>query len=166
LANLINYAALRAAANSQEAVEMKDLEWAKDRILMGTFFIFYYGSHFEILGTERKNAVISEQNRKVVAFHEAGHALVAWYTDGAKPIYKATIMPRGAALGMVTQLPEDDEMSWTRRQLVANLDVCMGGRCAEELIFGPGEITSGASSDVSRYFLNLCHFEPLSITIR
>jgi ATP-dependent metalloprotease len=100
-------------------------------------------------GAERKNAVISEKNRKMVAYHEAGHALVAIYTPGAMSIHKATIMPRGPALGMVSQLPDGDELNWTRKQLLARLDVAMGGRCSEELIFGAEEISSGASSDIN-----------------
>jgi len=133
LANLINQAALKASIEGKKEVNMTDLEYAKDKILMGA---------------ERKSAVIDEENRKIVAFHEGGHALVAMYTPGAMPVHKATIMPRGQALGMVAQLPEKDELSWTKKQLFARLDVAMGGRVAEELIFGQDNVTSGASSDI------------------
>ena len=136
LANLINIAALRAASEGAKAVDMQALEYAKDRILMGA---------------ERKSAVISEKNRKLTAYHEGGHAHVALYTDGAHPVHKATVVPRGMALGMVMQLPEsDDETSVTRKQLLAKLDVAMGGRAAEELIFGAADVTTGASSDLEQ----------------
>merc|ERR1719258_736679 len=114
---------------------MSALEYAKDRIMMGT---------------ERKSAVISEENRRLTAYHEGGHALVACLTDGALPVHKATIVPRGQALGMVMQLPDEDMTSWSQRQMLAEMDVCMGGRAAEELIFGVDNITSGASSDLER----------------
>lgn len=136
LANLVNIAALRAASQGASSVDMQALEYAKDRILMGA---------------ERKSAVISEKNRRLTAYHEGGHALVALYTDGAHPVHKATVVPRGVALGMVMQLPEsDDETSITRRQLLAKLDVAMGGRAAEELIFGDADVTTGASSDLEQ----------------
>lgn len=85
---------------------------------------------------------------QLTAYHESGHAIVALNTEGAHPIHKATIMPRGSALGMVTQLPSNDETSVSKRQLLARLDVCMGGRVAEEIIFGQDHITTGASSDL------------------
>ena len=87
------------------------------------------------MGTERKSAVLSEENRKLTAYHEAGHAIVALKTNGAMPVHKATIVPRGHALGMVMQVPDKDDTSISRRQLLARLDVCFGGRVAEELIF-------------------------------
>ena len=135
LANLINIAALKAALDDVAAVSAKHLDFAKDRILMGA---------------ARTSAIIAPENRKLTAYHEGGHALVALRTHGARPVHKATIVPRGQALGMVMQLPEKDELQMTRRQLLAMLDVTMGGRVAEELIFGPDEITTGASSDLQQ----------------
>jgi len=135
LANLVNVAALRAAMLGKAVVSQADLEYAKDRVMMGA---------------ERKSAVISEENRRLTAYHEGGHAIVAVHTAGAHPVHKATIVPRGMSLGMVMQLPEKDETSVTRRQLLARLDVCMGGRVAEELVFGEAEVTTGASSDLQQ----------------
>ncbi|KNA07237.1 hypothetical protein SOVF_173640 [Spinacia oleracea] len=134
LANLVNIAAIKAAVEGAEKLTASQLEFAKDRILMGT---------------ERKTMFISEDSKKLTAYHESGHAIVALNTAGAHPIHKATIIPRGSALGMVTQLPSSDETSVSKRQLLARLDVCMGGRVAEELIFGEDHITTGASSDLS-----------------
>ncbi|KAJ3704117.1 hypothetical protein LUZ61_007822 [Rhynchospora tenuis] len=133
LANLVNIAAIKAAVEGAEKLTGAQLEFAKDRILMGT---------------ERKTMYISEQSKKLTAYHESGHAIVALNTEGAHPIHKATIMPRGSALGMVTQLPSQDETSISKKQLLARLDVCMGGRVAEELIFGEDNVTTGASNDL------------------
>ena len=135
LYNLVNMAAVQAAMADAPAITAADLDWARDRVLMGA---------------ERKSAVLSEENRRLTAYHEAGHALVALKTDATLPIHKATIMPRGSALGMVMQLPDKDETSVNRKQLMARLDVCMGGRLAEELIFGPDEVTTGASGDLQQ----------------
>ncbi|XP_074477262.1 ATP-dependent zinc metalloprotease YME1L1 isoform X1 [Sebastes fasciatus] len=132
LENLVNQAALKAAMDEKEMVTMKDLEFAKDKILMGP---------------ERKSVVIDKQNKTITAYHESGHAIVAYYTKDAMPINKATIMPRGPTLGHVSLLPENDRWSETRAQLLAQMDVSMGGRVAEELIFGDDYITTGASSD-------------------
>jgi ATP-dependent metalloprotease len=133
LANLVNNAALHSAKAGGVAVDMAAMEAARDRILMGA---------------ERKSAAISEGARRLTAYHEGGHALVAVHTRGADPVHKATIVPRGSALGMVTQLPEEDHVSASRRQMLARLDVCMAGRAAEALIFGEDDVTSGASSDL------------------
>ncbi|XVF50954.1 hypothetical protein PTKIN_Ptkin04bG0145100 [Pterospermum kingtungense] len=133
LANLVNIAAIKAAVEGADKLTAAQLEYAKDRILMGT---------------ERKTMFLSEESKKLTAYHESGHAIVAFNTEGAHPIHKATIMPRGSALGMVTQLPSSDETSISKKQLLARLDVCMGGRVAEELIFGQDHVTTGASSDL------------------
>lgn len=136
LANVVNLAALDAARAGAVAVSQTHLEAARDRVVMGA---------------ERKSAVLSPKNRKLTAYHEGGHALVALHTEGAHPLHKATIVPRGMSLGSVTQLPDaDDESSTSRRQLLAKLDVCMGGRVAEELVFGEGDVTTGASSDLEQ----------------
>lgn len=147
LANLVNIAAIKAAVEGAEKLTAAQLEFAKDRIIMGT---------------ERKTMFVSEESKKLTAYHESGHAVVAFNTEGAHPIHKATIMPRGSALGMVTQLPSDDETSISKKQLLARLDVCMGGRVAEELIFGQDQITTGASSDLktatelAHYMVSAC----------
>jgi len=135
LYNLMNQAALKASVDGLNAITMAVLEYAKDKILMGA---------------ERKTAVITAKTAKCTAYHEAGHALVATLTEGADPIHKATIMPRGSSLGMVTQLPEGDQTSQSKREMLARMDVCMGGRVAEELIFGPDNVTSGALSDIQQ----------------
>jgi ATP-dependent metalloprotease len=135
LFNLINQAAIKASVEGLKSISMGALEYAKDKIMMGV---------------ERKSAIISKETMKMTAFHEAGHALVALKTDGADPIHKATIMPRGRALGMVMQLPDGDQTSYSRKQMLARLDVCMGGRVAEEIVYGHDNVTSGASSDIQQ----------------
>ncbi|XP_059419987.1 ATP-dependent zinc metalloprotease YME1L1-like isoform X2 [Carassius carassius] len=132
LENLVNQAALKAAVDGKDMVTMKDLEFAKDKILMGP---------------ERRSAEIDTKNKEITAYHESGHAIIAYYTKDAMPINKATIMPRGPTLGHVSMLPENDRWSETRAQLLAQMDISMGGRVAEELIFGSENITTGASSD-------------------
>ena len=133
LNNLINQAALKASIDGLPHITMEVLEYAKDKIIMGA---------------ERKTAVISAETARNTAYHEAGHAVVAVLTDGAMPIHKATIMPRGPALGMVTMLPEGDQTSQSLKEMRASMDVAMGGRVAEELVFGKDAVTSGASSDI------------------
>eukprot|EP00245_Coleochaete_scutata_P005764 TRINITY_DN1961_c0_g2_i1.p1 TRINITY_DN1961_c0_g2~~TRINITY_DN1961_c0_g2_i1.p1 ORF type:complete len:846 (+),score=189.61 TRINITY_DN1961_c0_g2_i1:67-2604(+) len=135
LANLVNMAAVKAAVDGTESISSEQLEYAKDKIFMGT---------------ERKSMALTDESRRLTAYHESGHAVVALNTRGANPIHKATIMPRGNALGMVTQLPDKDETSVSRLQMMARLDVCMGGRVAEEMVFGPDHVTSGARNDLQQ----------------
>nr|XP_048693763.1 ATP-dependent zinc metalloprotease YME1L1 isoform X1 [Caretta caretta] len=132
LENLVNQAALKAAVDGKDMVTMKELEFSKDKILMGP---------------ERRSVEIDDKNKTITAYHESGHAIIAYYTKDAMPINKATIMPRGPTLGHVSLLPENDRWSETRSQLLAQMDVSMGGRVAEELVFGSDHITTGASSD-------------------
>ncbi|TFY64871.1 hypothetical protein EVJ58_g2334 [Rhodofomes roseus] len=133
LQNMVNMAAVQASRGGAKAVNLKHFEWAKDRIVMGS---------------ERKTAYISDEVKRMTAYHEGGHALVALYTDGAMPLHKVTCVPRGHALGITSQLPEDDRYSVSLKQYLAEIDVCMGGRVAEELVYGPSNVTSGASSDL------------------
>lgn len=133
LKNLVNQAALFAAQKNQQSVHMSDLEWAKDKVLMGG---------------ERKTMVMTEETRRNTAYHEAGHAIAAMFTEGATPLYKATILPRGRALGVTFQLPEMDKHDITKKECFARLDVCMGGKIAEEMLYGPDNVTSGCSSDL------------------
>ena len=134
LANLVNEAALLAARKNKRKVTSKDFDDAKDKVLMGN---------------ERKSMAMDEKEKKLTAYHEAGHAICGLFTPGADPIHKATIIPRGRALGMVQYLPEKDRYSFTRQQMLARLISVMGGRAAEELKFGHEEVTSGASSDIA-----------------
>ncbi len=133
LANLVNEAALLAARRSRRVVTMREFEDAKDKVMMGA---------------ERRSAVISEDEKRATAYHEAGHALVAIHSSASDPIHKATIIPRGRALGMVMRLPERDSYSYARDKMLANLAVSMGGRVAEEIVFGHDKVTSGASGDI------------------
>ncbi|SMN18227.1 similar to Saccharomyces cerevisiae YPR024W YME1 Catalytic subunit of the mitochondrial inner membrane i-AAA protease complex [Maudiozyma saulgeensis] len=133
LANLVNQAAVYACQKDAVSVNMTHLEWAKDKILMGA---------------ERKTMVLTEAARKATAFHEAGHAIMAMFTAGATPLYKATILPRGRALGITFQLPEMDKVDTTKKECLARLDVCMGGKIAEEIIYGKENTTSGCGSDL------------------
>ncbi|WP_199554558.1 ATP-dependent zinc metalloprotease FtsH [Sandaracinobacteroides hominis] len=133
LANLVNEAALLAARRGKRLVAMQEFEDAKDKVMMGV---------------ERKSMVMTEDEKKLTAYHEAGHAVVSLHEQASDPIHKATIIPRGRALGMVMRLPERDSYSFHRDKMYANLSVAMGGRVAEELIFGHDKVTSGASSDI------------------
>ena len=133
LANLVNEAALIAARQNKRVVTMSDFEYAKDKIMMGP---------------ERRSMVMTDDEKKVTAYHEAGHALMCIHAPGADPIHKATIIPRGHSLGMVMKLPERDQISQTRQQLHANLAIAIGGRVAEELVFGHDKVTTGAQSDI------------------
>ena len=133
LANLVNEAALLAARRDRKVVTMIELEAAKDKVMMGV---------------ERKSMVMSDEEKRMTAYHEAGHAIVSIHHEASDPIHKATIIPRGRALGMVMRLPESDKLSYKREKMYADLAVAMGGRVAEELIFGADKVSSGASSDI------------------
>lgn len=134
LANLVNESALLAARRNRRTVSMSELEEAKDKVMMGS---------------ERRSMVMTEEEKRLTAYHESGHAVVAFHSPASDPIHKATIIPRGRALGMVMRLPEGDRVSMSIERLQADLAVAMGGRIAEEMIFGPHKITTGASSDIS-----------------
>ena len=134
LANLVNEAALLAARKNKTKVTSKDFDEAKDKVLMGT---------------ERKSMAMDENEKKLTAYHEAGHAICSLFVEETDPIHKATIIPRGRALGMVQQLPEKDQYSYSKTKMLSRLIITMGGRVAEELKFGPKKITSGASSDIA-----------------
>lgn len=133
LANLVNEAALLAARRSKRIVTSKEFEDARDKILMGP---------------ERRTLLMTDEEKKRTAYHEGGHALVSLNMKGSIPIHKATIIPRGRALGMVQSLPERDQISQTYQEMLAQLAIAMGGRVAEEIIFGMSNITSGAASDI------------------
>ncbi|OAD67860.1 hypothetical protein PHYBLDRAFT_117931 [Phycomyces blakesleeanus NRRL 1555(-)] len=135
LANLVNQAAIQASREGCNKVTLKHMEFSKDKIIMGA---------------ERRSAISTDESKKLTAYHEGGHALVAYYTPGAMPLHKATIMPRGSALGMTVQLPEMDKDSFTKQEFIAQIDVCMGGRVAEEMLFGTDNVTSGAYSDIAK----------------
>jgi len=133
LANLVNEAALLAARKNKRVVTMEEFEQSKDKVMMGA---------------ERRSMVMTEDEKKLTAYHEGGHAIVAMNEKASDPIHKATIIPRGRALGMVMRLPEKDQLSVTREKMHSDIAVAMGGRIAEELIFGHEKVTSGASSDI------------------
>jgi cell division protease FtsH len=135
LANLVNEAALMAARKSRRMVTQLDFEDAKDKVMMGA---------------ERKSMVMTEDEKRMTAYHEGGHALVALTVPNTDPVHKATIIPRGRALGMVMQLPERDKLSMSYEQMTARLAILMAGRVSEEIIFGKEKITSGASSDIEQ----------------
>ena len=133
LANLVNEAALLAARKNKRMVTLEDFESAKDKVMMGA---------------ERRSMVMSEDEKKLTAYHEAGHAIATLHSPASDPIHKATIIPRGRSLGMVLRLPERDQLSMRKDQMKAHLLIAAGGRIAEEMIFGIDKITNGAASDI------------------
>jgi cell division protease FtsH len=133
LANLVNEAALLAARQDKKIVEMIDFENAKDKVLMGV---------------ERRSMIISESEKKTIAYHEAGHALVADLLPGADPLHKVTIIPRGRALGLTQQLPTDDKYNYSKEYLIDRITILLGGRAAEELVFQ--QRTTGAGDDLEK----------------
>ncbi len=135
LANIVNEAALLAARRSKQHVEMNDFEDAKDKVM---------------LGIERKSLVLSEEERKLTAYHEAGHALVSLRVPGLDPVHKVSIVPRGRALGITFSLPEEDRHNYTKEYILGRLAMAYGGRVAEELIFGPEKVTTGAAQDIEQ----------------
>ncbi|MBS0502240.1 MAG: ATP-dependent zinc metalloprotease FtsH [Proteobacteria bacterium] len=135
LANLVNEAALMAARKGKRLVAMKEFEEAKDKVMMGA---------------ERKSMVMTEDEKKATAYHEAGHALVSLHVPGCDPLHKVTIIPRGRALGVTWNLPERDRYSMSMKQMKARLALCFGGRIAEQLIYGKDELNTGASNDIQQ----------------
>jgi len=135
LANLVNEAALLAARRNKTLVSMPDFEEAKDKVM---------------LGVERRSLVLTDDERRLTAYHEAGHAVVAVKTPGSDPVHKVTIVPRGRALGLTASLPETDRHSYSKDWLIGNLAMFFGGRVAEELVFGPEKVTTGAGNDIER----------------
>jgi cell division protease FtsH len=135
LANLVNEAALLAARRNKTQVDMRDFEDAKDKVM---------------LGVERKSLVLTEDERRLTAYHEAGHAIVSLRIPGSDPLHKVTIIPRGRALGLTTWLPEEDRHNYTRAWLEGRLAAAFGGRVAEELVFGPAKVTTGATNDIEQ----------------
>ncbi|XP_046682921.1 ATP-dependent zinc metalloprotease YME1L-like isoform X3 [Homalodisca vitripennis] len=135
LENMINQAALRAAIDGADFVTMKYLEVARDKVIMGP---------------ERKSRILDDETNEITAYHEGGHAVVAYYTKDSHPLHKVTIIPRGPSLGHTAYIPEKERYHVTKSQLLAMMDTMMGGRAAEEIIFGPEKITSGASSDLKQ----------------
>ncbi len=135
LANLVNEAALLAARMGKRLVAMKEFELAKDKVMMGA---------------ERKSMVMTEEEKRATAHHEAGHALVSLHVDGCDPLHKVTIIPRGRALGVTWNLPERDRYSMSMKQMKARLALCFGGRIAEQLIYGEESLNTGASNDIQQ----------------
>jgi cell division protease FtsH len=135
LANIVNEAALNAARYNKKVVTMSDFEIAKDKVLMGA---------------ERKSMVLSDEEKKLTAYHEAGHTLVGLKVPSADPVHKVSIIPRGMALGVTQQLPEGDRHSYTKEYILSQIAILMGGRIAEELYFGADHVTTGASKDIER----------------
>ncbi len=135
LANICNEAALLAARGNADKVSQKDFEQAKDKVM---------------LGTERKSLVLTENERKLTAWHEAGHAVIGLRVPGLDPVHKVTIVPRGRALGITASLPKEDRHSYTKEWLEGQLTMLFGGRVAEEMIFGPEKVTTGAGNDIER----------------
>jgi cell division protease FtsH len=135
LANLVNEAALLAARRNKRYVTMAELEDAKDKVMMGA---------------ERRSMVMSDEEKKLTAYHEGGHALVMVFTEGHEPLHKVTIIPRGRALGLTMFLPERDRYSQSKRELDAMMTSLFGGRIAEELVFGKENVTTGAQDDIRR----------------
>jgi cell division protease FtsH len=135
LANLVNEAAVLAARKNKTLVDMVDFEEAKDKVM---------------LGVERRSLVLTEDDRKLTAYHEAGHAIVALKTPGSDPVHKVTIVPRGRALGLTASLPEVDRHNYTKEWLIGSLAMFFGGRVAEEIVFGPEKVTTGAGNDIER----------------
>ncbi|MCU0620920.1 MAG: ATP-dependent zinc metalloprotease FtsH, partial [Gemmatimonadales bacterium] len=135
LANLVNEAALLAARKNKSLVDMADFEEAKDKVM---------------LGVERKSLVLTEDERRLTAYHEAGHTVVSIMTPGSDPIHKVTIVPRGRALGLMMSLPEKDRYGQSKEWLIGRLAISFGGRVAEELVFGPDKVTTGAGSDIEQ----------------
>jgi cell division protease FtsH len=135
LMNLVNEAALLAARRGKRIVTMSEFEDAKDKVMMGA---------------ERRTLVMTDDEKRLTAYHEAGHAIVALNVPATDPVHKATIIPRGRALGMVMQLPERDKLSMSYEQMTSRLAIMMGGRIAEEMIFGKEKVTSGAQSDIEQ----------------
>jgi cell division protease FtsH len=133
LSNLVNEAALVAARRGRKSVHMDDFEFAKDKVLMGV---------------ERKTLILTDDEKQVTAYHEAGHALVAAFTPGADPVHKVTIIPRGRALGLTMQLPTEDKHNYRRGYVETQITILMGGRVAEELT--QDDITTGAGNDIER----------------
>jgi cell division protease FtsH len=135
LANLVNEAALFAARSNKPLVDMEDLEKAKDKVMMGA---------------ERRSMIMSEKEKKLTAYHESGHAIVGRLVPEHDPVYKVTIIPRGRALGVTMFLPEEDRYSYTKQRLESQITSLFGGRLAEAIIFGPEQVTTGASNDIQR----------------